>query len=164
MKKNKWIAGAMSVAMLCIMAVPAYAKDTDSRQMSVTYTEPQNFTLSIPIGEVDLSTTEDIPVGVSNVNILSGKEIALKMTGGIDESGNIELTDNSQQDRKAKTSLSLSKDGTAIVKDDIFAKFTKDGTATLYFGDLTDKDGTATKAGSYTGTLTFTATIQEKTK
>lgn len=164
MKKNKLIAGAMGVMMLGAMVLPVHAADktTDTNNLSVTYTEPQNFTLSIPSGEVNLVTTENINVGVSDVNILESKEIALKMTGGIDESGNIELTDSSQTNRKAKTSLSLSDGGSAIVKDDVFAKFTSDGKKTLYFGELTDKDGSATKAGSYTGTITFTATIQNK--
>ena len=130
MKKNKLIAGAMSVMMLGAMVLPVHAEDKtqDTGNLSVQYTEPQDFTLSIPSGNVDLNVTKNIFVGVKNVNLLSGKEIALKMTSGIDESGNIELSDGSQTDRKAKTILSLTNGGEAIKKDNVFARFSTDGT------------------------------------
>lgn len=154
MKKNKLIAGAMSLAMLCTMTVPAYAQDSQSGNVNVYYTEPSTFTLSIP-ENVDISTPDQsINVGVKEVNIRQGESIAVG-TQSVNDTGEFTLQTG---ERTVKTTLKK-QNGQPITPKDTIEEFKDNGTTKLTFGEVKDINGGEPKAGRYRGTLTFVAEL-----
>lgn len=157
MKKNKLIAGTMGVMMLGAMVLPVHAQE-----MSVTYRQPNAYTVTIPTN-IDLSAGADSnEISVTNVNLEPNKEIKIKISQGVDNNGVIELSRAEDTDTKAVTTISKTAGGTGIAQNTDFATFTANGTQTLYYSAIKAKDGDTIKAGSYSGTLTFTVTAPEK--
>lgn len=159
MKKSRIIAGAMGVMMLGAMAVPVYAEDTS---MSVTYRQPNAYTVTIP-SSVDLSTgATSNEIAVTDVNLEPNTEIAIQITAGVDASGVIELSRADDSNTKAVTTISTTEGGTGIAQNTDFVSFQTDGTQSLYYSAIVAKDGGTIKAGDYSGTITFTVTAPEK--
>lgn len=157
MKKNKLIAGAMSVVMLGAMALPVHAQD-----MTVTYREPNSYMVTIPTS-VDLSAGAALnTIEVSNVNLEPNKEIKIKISNGVDSNGVIELSRENDTATKAVTTISKTEGGAGIAQNTDFATFITDGEQELYYSAIEAKDGGAVKAGNYNVQLTFTVTAPEK--
>ena len=157
MKKNKLIAGAMGVMMLGAMVLPVHAQE-----MSVTYRQPNAYTVTIPTS-IDLSSGADSnEISVTNVNLEPNKEIKIKISQGVDNNGVIELSRENDTNTKAVTKISTIEGGTGIALNADFATFKANGTQTLFYSAIAPKDSDTIKAGSYSGTLTFTITAPEK--
>lgn len=164
--KRRWIAGMMSAMLLVGMALPVSAADT--KEMTVTYTEGEAYMLTIPADSktLNLSTSDHVTgtVGVTNVNLAPGNKIQLSVTGGVDSSGVVALT-RSGGSETLQSKLTLNDaGGAAVTLNAVFAEFTQDGNAKLNFSPLTTASGgTDIKAGEYSGTLTFSASIASAT-
>lgn len=157
MKKNKLIAGAMGVMMLGAMVLPVHAEE-----MSVTYRQPNAYTVTIP-QSIDLSAGAAFnEISVTGVNLEPNKEIKIKISKGVDESGVIELSRQQDTDTKAVTTISTTQGGTGIAQGTDFATFTADGKQKLYYSAIAPKTGKTIKAGDYSGTLTFEVSAPEK--
>lgn len=156
MKKNKLIAGAMSLAILCTMAIPVHAQEPQSGQVDVYYNMSSTFTLSIP-AEVDISVpNQSINVGVKDVNIKE-KEWINVGTNSVGNTGEFTLHTG---ERTVKTTLQK-QNGQPVTPNDVIGKFTDNGTTTLTFGEVKDINGGKPKAGNYRGTLTFIAVLTQ---
>ena len=155
--KKKWIVTLMAAVMTMGMAIPVSAEE-----VTVTYREPNAYTLSIPASVTLTDQGGSAQVGVKDVNIEPNTKIDFKITAGADENGVIELTRENDTSTKAVTTVSTTKGGAGIVKDMVFASFTADGMKDLYFTAPAAKDGGQMKAGSYAGTITFTVEAPEK--
>lgn len=157
MKKNRLMAGTMSMMMLGALALPVHAQ-----QMSVTYRQPNTYTVSIP-QSIDLSAGATFnEIETSNVNLEPNTKITIKISQGVDQNGVIELSRENDTDTKAVTTVSLTDGGTGIELDKDFASFTANGKQKLYYSAIAAKDGGTVKAGNYSGTLTFTVTAPEQ--
>lgn len=157
MKKNKLIAGTMGVMMLGAMVLPVHAKE-----MSVTYRQPNAYTVTIP-DSIDLSAgAASNEIEVTGVNLEPNKEIKIKISKGVDESGVIELSRQQDTDTKAVTTISTTQGGTGIAQDTDFVTFTANGKQKLYYSAIAPKTGKTIKAGDYSGTLTFEVSAPEK--
>lgn len=157
MKKNRVITGAMGVMMLGAMVLPVHAEE-----MNVTYRQPNAYTVTIP-QSVDLSAGKTSnKIEVKNVNLEPNKEIAIKITSGVDSSGVIELSREQDTDTKAVTTISTTDGGTGIALNTDFVAFTADGEQNLFYSAIEAKDGGQVKAGNYSGQLVFTVTAPAK--
>ena len=158
MKKNKLIAGAMGVMMLGAMVLPVHAKE-----MSVTYRQPNAYTVTIP-DSINLSSTATTTnqIWVNEVNLEPNTEIKIKISKGVDENGVIELSRQQDTDTKAVTTISTTAGGTGIAQGTDFATFTENGYQSLFYSKIAAKDGGTIKAGDYSGTITFEVSAPEK--
>lgn len=157
MKKNKVIAGTMGVMMLGAMVLPVHAEE-----MSVTYRQPNAYTVTIP-QSIDLSAgAASNEIEVTGVNLEPNKEIKIKISQGVDENGVIELFRKQDTGTKAVTTISTTAGGTGIAQGTDFATFTADGKQKLYYSAIAAKDSKTIKAGDYSGTITFEVSAPEK--
>ena len=157
MKKNKFITGTMGVLMLGAMAFPVHADD-----MTVTYRQPNAYTVTIPTS-IDLSAGADSnKIEVTDVNLEPNKEIAISITSGVDNQGVIELSRKDDTNTKAVTTISKTEGGAGIAPNQDFVTFNTAGNQTLYYSAIEAKDGGTVKAGDYSGQLTFTVDAPEK--
>ena len=149
--KNKMIAGMLTAVLMAGVVMPVNAEE-----VTVTYREPNAYTLSIPASVTLTKDGGSSNVGVIDVNIEPDKKIEFKITAGVDDSGVIELSRENDTSTKALTTVSTTSGGTGIAKDSVFTSFTEDDMQDLYFTAPVAKYGSEIKAGSYTGTITFT--------
>lgn len=165
--KRRWIAGMMSAMLLVGTALPVSAADTEN--MTVTYTKGEAYMLTIPADSktLNLSTSAHVTgtVGVTDVNLAPGNKIQLSVTGGVDSSGVVELTrKGGSETLQSKLTLD-SPTGNPVTLNSVFAEFTQNGDAKLNFSPLTTASGDTDdiKAGEYSSTLTFSASIASAT-
>lgn len=160
--KKKLAAGILSMALAVGMVLQVSAADT--KNLTVTYTQGENYLLSIPASAqgLNLSTTQDVTtdVGVANVNLAPGRKIQVSVTAGVDGSGIVELTQTGGT-AVLQSSLTLKETGAPVILNQTFAEFTTDGSKTLNFSALKTQDNSQVKAGSYSGTITFSADITQ---
>ena len=155
--KRKVIAALLAAVMTMGMVMLASAE-----QLTVTYREPNAYTLSIPENVTLTDQGGSAQVGVKDVNLEPNTQIDFKISAGVDEEGVIELSREEDTGTKAVTTVSTANGGKGIAKDTVFASFTADGMKDLYFTAPAAKDGGQMKAGSYAGTITFTVEAPEK--
>ena len=162
--KKKLAAGILSAALTAGLTLPVYAQDTQTGDMMVTYTQNESYLLSIPASaqELNLSTAQDVTtdIGVSDVNLAPGRKIQVSVTDGVDGSGTVELAQDGG-DAVLQSSLTLKETGDPVILNQTFAEFTSDGSKTLNFSALKTQDNSQAKAGSYSGTITFSADITQ---
>ena len=174
MRKAKMIAGAAAV-MMALAAVPfsVYAED-----MTVTYTQPQTYTLSIPASitiNEDGTTDDDSKIGVSEANIddttselqinISANSVTLNRVG-----------DAAGAEKKIKTDVTITStaapadtlSGAGLTSTTVIGAYTGvidtlTTNQTIQFSAIEDADDDgAINAGTYNGTLTFTASIKTR--
>lgn len=155
--KKKLIAGMMVAMMTVGMVMPVSAEE-----VTVTYREPNAYTLSIPASVTLTDQGGSAQVGVKDVNIEPNTKIDFKISAGVDDNGVIELTRENDTNTKAVTTVSVTSGGTGIAQNTIFASFTADGMQDLFFTAPAAQNGGQIKAGSYAGTITFTVEAPEK--
>lgn len=155
--KKKWIVALMAAVMTMGMAIPVSAEE-----VTVTYREPNAYTLSIPASVTLTDQGGSAQVGEKDVNIEPNTKIDFKISAGVDDNGVIELTRENDTNTKAVTTVSVTSGGTGIAQNTIFAFFTADGTQDLFFTAPAAQNGEQIKAGSYAGTITFTVEAPEK--
>lgn len=154
--KNKMIAGMLTAVLIAGMGMPVNAEE-----VAVTYREPNAYKLSIPASVTLTDQGGSTQVGVEGVNIEPNKKIDFKISAGVDGNGEIELSRENDTSTKALTTVSTTSGGTGIAKDSVFTSFTEDDMQDLYFTAPVAKYGSEIKAGSYTGTITFTVEAPE---
>lgn len=159
--KKKMISSALALLLTGAIVLPVHAADTN---VSVTYREPNAYTLTIP-ASVELSSDAQVSneISVADVNLEPGKKIEIKITNGIvDNAGTIELSRAQDHSTKAVTTVSTHNFDSGIPANTVFATFTANGTQTLSFSAVSAKTGGMVKAGSYSGTIAFTVDAPNK--
>lgn len=154
--KNKMIAGMLTAVLMAGVVMPVNAEE-----VTVTYREPNAYTLSIPASVTLTKEGGSTEVGVKDVNIEPNTKIDFKITTGVNDSGVIELSRENDTNTKALTTVSTTEAGAGIAKDTVFVSFVEDGMQDLYFSAPVAKNGVEIKAGSYKGTITFTVEAPE---
>lgn len=143
---KKKLAAGLSAALVAGMVLPVSASDTQTGRVTVTATVESSYTLSIPKTSVTIpygQVATELGITVSG-NVASDNTVSVTTENGSLKSGSLELP-------YTIDSTALSWAGTEI---------TKDGTTKK--GVLTIKKETwdAAQAGTYTDTVTFTATMR----
>lgn len=153
--KRKIVSSLAALLLVGAMAVPVSANQAES-QTNVTYTEPDNYMISIP-AEVKLSTSQEVSASITatEMNISPKGKLRVRIKGGI-EDGKVTLTREGASDT-TKSTVSLASGGTGIdVVDTVVAEFQGQSTkavtgGTLYFSKLPSD----LKAGTWNGQITF---------
>lgn len=167
---KKWIGVTMAAVITGSMAVPVMASgsseptepEAENTQLKVGYTEASTYTLSIP-AEVTLTEENEVTetISLSAVNVSTTQKVQIKVNSGISD-GKVTLTDEADSDNKQYSTVSLVSGGAGIEDNAVVAEFVGTSTApttggTLYFSALGE-----VPAGTYSGTITFTAGIVAK--
>lgn len=161
---TKGLAGVLAAGMIAGGALTAYAANSQTGSMSVTFTKeaPEStFTLSIP-STVTLSETEEVTekVGLSAISVADNEKVQIKVASGITD-GKVTLNDSTAGTSVSSTVSVNGQD--AIGNNAVVAEFEGTSTTatiggTLHFSAV----GTDAKVGNYTGTITFEASIVNK--
>lgn len=165
MKKSrlarKMITGITAAGVMALGVMPVCAANENTGELKVGYTEASTYTLSIP-QNVTLSEKEEVSqsIGISAVNVGTKEKVQIKVSQGISDK-KVSLADVKDPANIAKSTVSLTSGGEGISIDTAVAEFK--GTSivpimggVLYFSPLND-----VPAGTYNGTITFSADIVE---
>lgn len=133
----------------------------DNYTVEISYTVSNAYTISIP-QNVDLSNESMIQVEVKNVNIEEGKQIDITISDGIDNDGNIILSQENDSDMRLYAKISHTENGQGITPDTPFVSFDKEGIETLYVDEPVANQDEQIKAGTYKGKLIFNVTTSSK--
>ena len=166
MRKSRMMAGVLSVMMMGAMALPvSAANDT----MTVEYSQQTTYTLSIP-ATITLSADEAkqaTSIGVSEVNTAPDKKVQVSIKSGI-TNNQVELTRTGDSTTKVVSDVT-DKDNQAVSNGTVVAEFQDmstdpitTGTGILNFSAIRDNADGTVKAGSYTGTITFEASVVDR--
>ncbi|MGN1315432.1 MAG: hypothetical protein ACI4VW_00005, partial [Acutalibacteraceae bacterium] len=123
--------------------------------ITAQYINTPTYTVTIP-ATVELG--EDITISATGVNVVSGSQLAVKLSGTSEADNTFKL----KTDEGAELSYSITKDSTALTMGSTVltvAGGTADnsGTANLSFV----KQGSEAYAGAHKGTVTFTVSVEE---
>ena len=172
--KKKAVSVLLTAALCCAAATPVFAADTQITQDSdpktaeteLTYSVETDYVVVIP-RSVDLDRS--IEISSTKANTEPGKAVKVRISNGLTD-GNVTLNrkdDASGYSITAKAKLNDS--DAAVTADTVIASFadvqeTTQGTVggTLTFGDPVSPDSNPIKAGSYSGTLTFTINYEDQ--
>lgn len=165
---RKIVAGAMGAAML--LAAPVYADTPESeKQMTVEYTVPDTYTLSIPANiTLDEKSGATDTLGVASANIQPGKVLNIKITTNtalLKRNG-----DTTGSEKKVTSAIAVGQTdiSTATSANPVtistykgtITQETKNKTITFEKPEDADGDGII-EAGTYTGTIVFVAKIED---
>lgn len=103
-----------------------------------------------------------IHVEVKNVHIEEGKQIDITISDGIDNDGNIILSQENDSDMRLYAKISHTENGQGITPDTPFVSFDKEGNETLYVDEPVANQDEQIKAGTYKGKLIFNVTTSSK--
>ncbi|MDO4341090.1 MAG: hypothetical protein Q4C91_23950 [Eubacteriales bacterium] len=165
---KKALAGIMSAAMLA--AMPVYAENEESKDMTVEYLQDTTYTLSIP-ESITLSSTAEKKVkniGVSAVNTTPAEKVKVKIKSGI-TNNQVELVRQDYTGTKVVSDVT-DKDGNKVSNGFVVAEFQDMSTVPvagantniLNFSAVKDSAGGTVKAGSYSGTIVFEADVVDR--
>lgn len=164
--KRKILVGMMSALLVVGMAVPVGATGNDN-SLDVQYSLGSSYTLSIPETVTLSASGGSATVGVSAVNTTPTEKVQVKILSGINESHQVTLTRDGDQTTTVVSEVTDS-NGSSLGNGSVVAEFQDMsdeaidgdyGDGTLNFGAIADSNGETVKAGSYTGTIVFEASI-----
>ena len=161
-------AAALALTGACAFGGTALADDDNSeKNMDVTYNVASTYTMTIPT-EVQLSTTgggtASIGVLKDDLNLAPDDTVTIAISG-LDSSGNATLTHTTKGGVTVTSAVTL--DGKSVANNDqVFSLAGRDVstaslTADLTFGVPAPIGSETILAGSYKGTVTFTAALTQ---
>ena len=152
----------LTAALCCAAAVPAFAAEVTgngSQDTSLTYSVKSDYIVVIPE-----STTLDgeIVISSSKANTEPGMAVKVRISN-LNADGAAELSRTDDTDYKITAAAKQNNGG--ITNDTVVAQFADVTAATaadaISFENPVSPDGGEIKAGSYTGSLTFTVSYEE---
>ena len=166
--KKRIIAAMMSSIFIMGTAMPVGAEPAASGETQVMYNEGNNWNITIP-ATVDLYTDKGTSCSItaSLINIEPRHRLEISVSGGISD-GRVTLLHEDGTEEDAITSLVSLTEGaeTGIEENEVVAEFrgsefegaiTPSKGGTLYFSAL---EGDNIRAGEYSGTITFTMSVE----
>lgn len=166
--KKRIITGAVAMMMAGVMMIPVQATEItesgpDTGTTNVIYTEPNKYTISIPqTVTLKNNNVEKAEIAATNVNLAPNSKINVKMTNGVDESGNVTLERTDDETTKITAKITEDEAGQkAYTKNTVF-EFTGIEEKTVYFQNPVSTDANI-KAGTYNGTITFEVSVTTTT-
>lgn len=155
----------VGMMMAAALAAPVHAADVanPTGTMDVTYTEPNNYVISIPSSVIlEKGNEVSAPITATIINIEPSYEVQVSINNGIDN-GSVTLTREGGSETTT-SKVSLTTGGDAIADKAIIATFEGQDTTvtsggTLYFSALP----TDLAAGKWTGTITFSVSVEDIT-
>ena len=136
---------ALSIVAAMSSSVFAADQSVPTQTTTVTYTKTESYTWSVPTTAITAGSEGEVTA--SNVIIPHGKALTINVSG-LDRDNNMTLEDTTQSANTIKAKVTF----TALVVD---AGSTDGSSQTVQVAEPTG----VTSAGTYTGTLTFTASV-----
>ena len=159
---KKTVAIVLAAALCCTASIPAFASEvsTDGGQAStrLTYAVGESYVVTIP---ETVALGQDLVISSDKANTEPGQSVKVRITG-LTEDGAAELVRT--DDEEYRIAAQARQNGAVISNSTVVASFAN-------ITDKTDADhitfdapeavsGGEIKAGSYTGTLTFTVSYE----
>ena len=149
----------LAAALCCTAAVPAFAADVTTQDTTLTYSVNTDYIVTIP---EQVALDEEIIISSSKANTEPNMAVKVRISD-LTADGAAELTRTDNTDYKITAAAKQNNAG--ITNNTIVAQFA-DVTAetkadAISFEDPASPDGGEIKAGSYTGSLTFTVSYEE---
>ena len=172
MMKKKLITFVLAATLFCAVSVPAFGKEIDKpgdQDTELTYSVDTDYVVVIP---ESVTLNESIVITSGRANTEPGMAVKVRITEGLTK-GSVTLDrDNDNSDYAITARLKLNDNGDDIINSDtVVASFSdimpsSDETTqitggTLSFSDPASPDKKPIKAGSDTGSLTFTVSYEE---
>lgn len=173
MKKNRltkkaWAGMIVGAAMLT--ALPVCAVENEEKDMPVEYSQDTTYTLSIP-QSITLSATDAkqaTSIGVSAVNTTPTEKVQVTIKSGI-TNHQVEL--EREKDTATKVVSTVTDyQGSEVSNETVVAEFQDMSTTpvagadtnVLNFSAVKDSENGTVKAGSYSGTIVFEASVVDR--
>lgn len=169
----KKIAVTLAAGILCcmstlpVMADSATITELETQDTKLTYSVDEDYMVTIP---ESVSLDQTVSITSKHANTEPGKAVKVRISSGL-EDGKVSLTrDNDTDNYMIKASVS-SEDTTTVDSDTVVASFSEvfveEGEApfvggTLTFGAPQSADGSEIKAGTYTGSMTFSISYENQ--
>lgn len=164
---KKVLAGILAVGMLTSAAAPVYAttepidEKKQSQPLDINYTKPSGFTFTISKKQIELNekSSETMSIQVSSLSLGTKEKVRVKIVDGIKD-GKVTLTDTNDETNTCVSTVTVSSQSSnPIGADGIVADFVSSSNKILYFSKLKKEPSGTIPAGSYSGTVTFEASI-----
>lgn len=160
---KKVLAGILAAGLITSAAAPVYAEadaEPKTQPLTVKYEKTSHFEFSIPSEiELDEKGSKSMSVLVSQLSLGTKEKVQVKIIDGI-ENGKVTLKDTKDETNTCVSTVTVSSpSGKTIGADGIVADFDKSTNKILYFSKLKKEPSGTIPAGSYTGTVTFEASI-----
>ncbi len=168
--KKKIFAIAMAVAMMASLSSMAFAVEVDqdnntgTKAVTVSLTETSTYTVTIPADVTYSKTTPEtnkLVFSANNVLLEKGKQLKVTADSAIDNTGKLSLA-LSGGDAADKITLDVKK-GDVAITDSIIATFISGATASDDVTVTLSSPSAAPYAGTYTGTINFTISVEPTT-
>ena len=170
MKKNRltkkaWAGMIVGAAMLT--ALPVCAVENEEKEMPVEYSQDTTYTLSIP-QSITLSATDSekaTSIGVSAVNTTPTEKVQVTIKSGITDN-QVELSRENDDSTKVVSTVT-DYQGSEVSNETVVAEFQDMSTTPvagadtniLNFSAVKDSENGTVKAGKYSGTIVFEASV-----
>lgn len=164
---KKIITGVLTAALCISMTVSVFAAEVNSdggkADTTLTYSVDADYMVVIPERVV---LTQPLAISSSKANTEPGKAVKVRITEGLFD-GSVSLDrDNDTSDYAITAKVKRNESDEKVDSDTVIAAFS-DVTAeitggTLTFDDPIAPDDNPVKAGSYTGSLTFTVSYENE--
>ena len=152
----------LSAALCCMTAVPALAADvtTDGGSQSTTITYSVNADYIVAIPET-VALDSDLTIKSTKANTEPGKAVKVSISG-LNADGKAELARTNDTDYKITADVKQGEN--ALKNNDTVAAFadvtTETAATAITVSNAAAPDANPIKAGSYSGTLTFTISYE----
>lgn len=166
--KKKLITLVLAAILCCAASAPAYAQeiteDGGYGDVTLTYSVDTDYVVVIP---ESVTLDESIVITSNRANTEPGMAVKVRITEGLDEKGSVTLDrDNDNSDYAITARLKLNDNVDNVITSETVVASFADVTAqttggTMTFADPVSPDANPIKAGSYTGSLTFTVSYEE---
>lgn len=164
---KKIITGVLTAALCISMTVSVFAAEVNSdggkADTTLAYSVDADYMVVIPERVV---LTQPLAISSSKANTEPGKAVKVRITEGLTD-GSVSLDrDNDTSDYAITAKVKCNESDEKVDSDTVIAAFS-DVTAeitggTLTFDDPIAPDDNPVKAGSYTGSLTFTVSYENE--
>ena len=152
----------LTAALCCTAATPAFAADVTtegSQNTALTYSVKTDYIVTIP---EQVSLDEEIVISSSKANTEPGKAVKVRISD-LTAAGAAELIRTN--DESYQITATAKQNSTGITNNTVVAQFADVTAETkadpITFDDPVAVNGGEIKAGSYTGSLTFSVSYEE---
>ena len=163
--KKKFMTFALTASLCIAASVPAFAQEIaepGNQNTTLFYSVEPDYVVVIP---ESVKLDESIAITSGKANTEPGKAVKVRITGGLTAGSATPDRDNDDSDYAITAELKLNDGDGPVTGDTVIASFAdvtvQTTGGTLTFADPAAPDENPVKAGSYTGSLTFTISYED---
>lgn len=165
MKKKNIIAFVLAGVLCCTASVPAYAREITTPgdyETTLTFSVDTDYVVVIP---ESAELNKSLAITSPKANTEPGMAVKVRITKGLTDGSATLRRNYDNSDYAITAKLKLNDSNETVTSETVIASFsdvtTQTTGGTLTFADPVSPDKNDVKAGSYTGSLTFTVSYEE---